>query len=38
VRDGRTVRPNPLTREFFDRRYRAFLLMHRQRVALASLQ
>jgi FGGY-family pentulose kinase len=38
VRDGLTVRPNPLTREFFDRRYRAFLLMHRQRVALASLQ
>jgi len=38
VRDGLTVLQNPLAREFFDQRYRAFLLMHQQRVALANLQ
>jgi len=38
VRDGLTISPNPSVREFFDQRYRAFLLMHRQRVALANLQ
>lgn len=37
VRSGETVRPDPATREFFDRRYRAFLLMHQQGAALRAL-
>ncbi len=38
VRSGRTIRPNPALREFFDHRYRAFLLMHAQRAVLTCLQ
>lgn len=38
VRDGRTIRPNPAVREFFDHRYRTFLVMHEQRAALTCLQ
>jgi FGGY-family pentulose kinase len=38
VRSGRTVRPNPALRDFFDHRYRAFLLMHAQRAVLTCLQ
>jgi FGGY-family pentulose kinase len=38
VRDGRTFHPNPASREFFNHRYRAFLLMHAQRAALTCLQ
>jgi ribulose kinase len=38
ARDGRTIRPNHALREFFDHRYRAFLLMHEQRAALKCLQ
>ncbi len=38
VRSGRTIRPNPALREFFDHRYRAFLFMHAQRAALTCLQ
>ena len=38
VRNGRTIRPNPALRGFFDHRYRAFLLMHEQRAALTCLQ
>ena len=38
VRGGHTVSPNPALREFFDHRYRTFLLMHEQRAALTCLQ
>ncbi|WP_319797481.1 FGGY-family carbohydrate kinase [Nitrobacter sp.] len=37
TRIGRTVQPVPSVRDFFDRRYRAFLLMHEQRQALSRL-
>lgn len=37
VRSGETVRPEPATRDFFDRRYRAFLLLHEQSTALRAL-
>ena len=37
TRIGRTVQPVPAAREFFDRRYRAFLLMHEHRRALSRL-
>jgi hypothetical protein len=34
VRQGREATPNPAVRDFFDRRYRAFLAMHEQERAL----
>jgi ribulose kinase len=37
TRIGRTVQPTPASRDFFDRRYRAFLLMHEHRQALSRL-
>ena len=37
VRSGETLRPDPATREFFDRRYRAFLLLHEQNAALRTV-
>jgi len=37
TRVGRTVQPAPSARDFFDRRYRAFLLMHEHRRALSRL-
>jgi hypothetical protein len=35
TRIGRTVQPAPAARDFFDRRYRAFLMMHEHRRALS---
>jgi hypothetical protein len=35
IRIGRTVQPAPAARDFFDRRYRAFLMMHEHRRALS---
>ena len=37
TRIGRTVQPAPAARDFFDQRYRAFLLMHEHRRALSRL-
>jgi ribulose kinase len=37
TRIGRTVQPTPTSRDFFERRYRAFLLMHEHRRALSRL-
>ncbi|MBI3709582.1 MAG: FGGY-family carbohydrate kinase, partial [Proteobacteria bacterium] len=37
VRSGRQVRPDPASREFFDRRYRAFLSLHEQRRVLVAV-
>ena len=37
TRIGRTVQPAPAARDFFGRRYRAFLLMHEHRRALSRL-
>jgi FGGY-family pentulose kinase len=37
ARIGRTVQPTPAARDFFDQRYRAFLLMHEHRRALSRL-
>ena len=38
VRGGRTVSPDPTMREFFDRRYHTFLLMHRHRTAISEFK
>ncbi|MFS8084742.1 MAG: FGGY-family carbohydrate kinase, partial [Acidobacteriota bacterium] len=37
VRPGRVITPDPAKREFFDRRYRAFLALLEQAAALRSL-
>jgi FGGY-family pentulose kinase len=37
VRSGRQIAPDPRMREFYERRYRAFLAMHEQRRALDAL-